>query len=53
MSDRLALRDVDRLQRAERRWLDQARERLRSPVRTRALLPPDPMTPLDPEETHP
>ncbi|GAA1952574.1 hypothetical protein GCM10009798_09760 [Nocardioides panacihumi] len=33
MSDRLAPRDVDRLLRAERRWLEQARERLHRPAR--------------------
>ena len=33
MSDRLAPRDVDRLLRAERRWLEHARERLRRPAR--------------------
>ena len=33
MSDRLAPGDVDRLRAAERRWLEQARERLRRPAR--------------------
>jgi hypothetical protein len=33
MSDRLAPSDIVRLQRAERRWLEQARERLHQPGR--------------------
>ncbi len=45
MSDRLAPRDVDRLLRAERRWLEHARERLRRPAHR-----PDPL-PTEPEET--
>ena len=49
MSDRLAPGDVDRLRRAERRWLEQARERLHRPERRT----PEPMThePRDAEET--
>jgi hypothetical protein len=33
MSERLAPRDADLLQRAEKRWLEQANERLRRPAR--------------------
>jgi hypothetical protein len=33
MSDRLAPGDADRLRRAESRWLEQARDRLRRPDR--------------------
>jgi len=33
MSDHLAPREADRIRRAESRWLEQARERLRHPVR--------------------
>jgi hypothetical protein len=47
MSDRLSPRVADRLGRAERRWLEQARERLHRPPRhTR----PEPVAP-EPEET--
>jgi hypothetical protein len=33
MTERLAPLEADRLQRAERRWLEQARERLHRPTR--------------------
>jgi hypothetical protein len=45
MSDRLAPREADRLRRAESRWLEQARERLRRPVHRPVL------TRTEPEET--
>lgn len=48
MSDRLAPHDADRLRRAESRWLEQARDRLRRPDRRTH---PDSNRSTDPEET--
>jgi hypothetical protein len=42
MSDRLAPHDADRLQRAEQRWLEQARERLHRPARRTRPEKPEP-----------
>ena len=47
MSDRLAPQEADRLRRAERRWLEQAHERLRRP----AHAPRPASASNDPEET--
>ena len=51
MSERLAPHDIGLLQRAERRWLEQAHERLRRPARRPHPAPADPVAPADPEET--
>jgi hypothetical protein len=44
-SEHLAPREADRLRRAESRWLDDARERLRHTPRSTAPAPPAPNTP--------
>ncbi|MDH2412689.1 hypothetical protein [Nocardioides sp. CER19] len=49
MSDRLAPHEADRLRRAERRWLEQARERLHRP--TRRTRPEPELAATEPEET--
>ena len=46
MSEHLELREADRLRRAESRWLEQARERLRDPALRRPRVDrPDSRTP--------